>query len=101
MTGYVVVPADLRLAATQIRAAGQPLFTAASAITTQIGSAVAMNIGYDTSRSLTQLGNGVRQAARRAQERIDEHVGALQATAKNYEDDDLRSEESFRTFLTR
>jgi uncharacterized protein YukE len=99
--GYVVNPAELRAAAGEIRAAGQSLHTAAAAITGQIGAAVAINIGYETSRALSSFGNAVRQAARRTQERIDEHVGALQAKADNYEQSDSRSEDGFRAFLTR
>jgi uncharacterized protein YukE len=98
--GYVVNPAELRAAAGEIRAAGQPLHTAAAAITGQIGAAVAMNIGYETSRALSSFGNAVRLAARRTQERIDEHGGALQATADNYEDTERRSEDGFKAFLT-
>jgi uncharacterized protein YukE len=97
--GYVVDPAELRTAAGQVRAAGQPLYTSAAAITGQIGAAVAMNMGYETSRALSSFGNAVRQAARRVQERIDEHVGALQATADNYENTERRSEEGFKEFL--
>lgn len=99
--GFSVEPADLRAATDQIRAAGQPLHTAAAAITGPVGAAVAMNMGYETARALSQFGNAVRQAARRAQDRIDDHVGALRTTAENYERSDQTSEEAFRSFLTR
>jgi len=98
--GFAVVPAELRAGATQIRAAGQPLHTAATAITPAVGVAVAMNLGYETSRALRSFGNAVRQAAGRTQERIDEHGKALQQTAKNYEETDEYSEDEFRRFLT-
>lgn len=100
-SGYSVVPAELRAAAGEIRAAGQPLYTAATTVTGRIGAAVAMNTGYEAARALSSFGNAVRQAARRVQARIDEHVDALQTTAANYEDVDQRSEDGFRAFLTR
>jgi hypothetical protein len=99
--GFAVVPADLRLAAKQISAAGEPLYTTAAAITGPVGAAVSMNMGYETARALSQFGNAVRQAARRAQGRIDDHVDALLTTADNYEKTDQSSEEGFRAFLTR
>lgn len=98
--GFQIVPAELRAGATEIRASGRPLSAAATAITPAVGSAVAMNLGYETSRALQSFGNAVRQAARRTQERIDEHGAALQETAKNYEEADSSLEDGFRKFLT-
>lgn len=97
--GYQVDPADLRQAATQVRSAGQPLHTAHVTATGQIGAAVAMNMGYETARALRELGSSVRDAARRAQSRIDEHVDALQKCADNYEDTERRTERHFKRYL--
>jgi hypothetical protein len=41
----------------------------------------------------------VRNAARRAQQRLDEHADAFLQNAKNYEQGDRRSEELFLRFL--
>lgn len=98
---YEVDVEALRLGAKEIRAAGQPLHVVHAAVTGEIGAAVAMNMGYETSRALTHLARAVRDAARRAQDRLDEHVEALERCAANYEDVDRRSEEQFRAFLTR
>jgi hypothetical protein len=92
-TGFSVEPADLRAAVNQIRVAGQPLHAAATAITGPVGAAVSMNMGYETARALSQFGNAVCQAARRAQERIDDHISALRTTANNYERSDQMSED--------
>lgn len=97
--GFEVEPADLRAAAEQVRAAGQPLHTAHAAVTGQIGAAVAMNMGYDTASALSRFGHAVRNAARRAQQRLDEHADAFLQNAKNYEQGDRRSEELFLRFL--
>lgn len=98
--GFEVEPEALRTAADQVRAAGQPLHTAHAAVTGQIGAAVAMNMGYDTASALSRFGHAVRNAARRAQQRLDEHADAFQQTAKNYEQGEQRNEEGFRSFLS-
>src|SRR5437868_6190530 len=96
--GYQVVPADLRAAAGELRTAGGPLYAGSSQVTAGIGSAVAMNMGYDTARALSSFGSAVREASQRVQQRLDEHVQALQTTASNYEDTDSRSESGFKRF---
>lgn len=97
--GYEVEPDDLRAGAEQIRAASQPLHTAHVSATAQIGSAVAMNIGFETAAALRDFGRSVREFARRAQDRIDEHVDALRKCADNYEDVERRTEEHFMRYL--
>jgi len=98
--GYEVDPAGLRAGALEIRAGGSPLNTVQASSSAQINAAVAMNLGYETSRVLTQFGQSVRDAAGRAQERLTEHVEALNACADNYEDADQRNEEDFLSFLS-
>jgi uncharacterized protein YukE len=100
LTGYEVSPAALRSAAGELRTAGGPLYAASTEITAAIGAAVAMNMGYETARALSSFGSAVRQASQRVQQRLDEHVKALQDTAANYEDTDRRSESGFKEFLT-
>jgi hypothetical protein len=97
--GWEVEPADLRAGAAQVRAASQPLHTAHVAATGQIGAAVAMNVGYETAAALRHFARSVRDLSRRAQDRIDEHVDALQRSADNYEDTDRRNEEPFMRYL--
>jgi uncharacterized protein YukE len=97
--GYEVEPAALHAAAGEVRSAGQPLHTAHAAVTGQIGAAVAMNMGYETASALSRFGHSVRNAARRAQQRLDDHADAFQQCAKNYEDQEKRSEEGFKAFL--
>jgi uncharacterized protein YukE len=100
MAGFHVDPAALRTAAGQLRTAGGPLYAAAGETTGAIGAAVGMNMGYETARALSSFGSAVRQAAKRVQERLDEHVDAFQTTAKHYEDGDAQTESRFKTFLT-
>jgi hypothetical protein len=98
--GFQVDPGALRSAAGQIRTAGGPLYASAAEITAAMGAAVGMNLGYETSRALADFGSAVRQAARRVQERLDDHVQAFQGTASDYEAGDTQTEDKFKTFLT-
>lgn len=98
--GYEVLPADLRAAADELTSAATPVDAGATEVMAGIDAAVAMNPAYDTSRALSSFGGAVRQAAQRVQQRLDEHVQALQGTASNYEDTDNRSETGFKQFLT-